>query len=270
MAVDSTTSSTSTPTLETLLQGANMGNLFGGNGNGSTTEGLVLGMLLGRNGMFGNNGVVDGAGGAMLRTPPEQATANMSLMAGIGDVKQAVAVSSVQAENSNATQSLGISNQVSGVAAAVTNTVTMAKDAAAANAVSLMQQLNTVNTNLMETKFELAQVVNNDGDKTRMAIASLAERLPSAREIDLERQLGVAQAANREATVLGAIRSGNVEVTNTISVNQQQQQQQQVINGLTGQLQQLLAEQRITQGILNIGSGSVSGNSQTAANTRVA
>ncbi|MCX6733075.1 MAG: hypothetical protein NTV98_06065 [Candidatus Roizmanbacteria bacterium] len=155
------------------------------------------------------------------------------------------------------------------VAAALTTTVTMAKDAAASNAVALMQQLNTVNTNLMETKFELAQVVNNDGDKTRAVIASLAERLPTARELDLERQLGVAQAANRETTLMGAVRQGNVDVVNNINVNQQQQQQQQVISSLTGQLQQLLAEQRVTQGILNIGGGSVSGNSQTAANTRV-
>jgi len=268
MAVDATgTTSGSGVDLTSILAGNGMGNLFGGNGNGSTTEGLVLGMLLGRNGLFGNNGAVDGA---VVRTPPEQATANMSLMAGIGDVKQAVAVSSVQAENSNATQSLAIANQVSGVAAALTTTVTMAKDSASANAVALMQQLNTVNTNLMETKFELAQVVNNDGDKTRAAIANLAERLPSARELDLERQLGVAQAANRDATVLGAVRQGNVDVVNNINVNQQQQQQQQIITGLTGQLQQLLAEQRITQGILNIGGGSVSGNSLTAANTRVA
>lgn len=268
MAVDTTTApTTSTSTLDTLLQGANMGNLFGGMGNGSTTEGLVLGMLLGRNGLFGNNGV-DGAG-AMLRTPPEQATANMSLMAGIGDVKQAVAVSSATAETSNATQTGQLNSAILQSTSANQIAVAGVKDTVTATGITLMQQLNTVNTNLMETKFELAQVVNVDGEKTRAAIAALAERLPTARELDLERQLGVAQAANREVTVLGAIRQGNVEVTNTISVNQQQQQQQQIINGLTGQLQQLLAEQRITQGILNIGSGSVSGNSQTAANTRV-
>lgn len=271
MAIE-TDSSTTSSTLDTLLKGANMGNLFGGSGfgNGSTTEGLVLGMLLGRNSLFGNNGLIDGAaGGAMLRTPPEQATANMSLMAGIGDVKQAVAVSSANAETSNAMQTGTLSGQMSGVAAALTNTVTMAKDAATANSITLMQQLNAINTNIMENRYELSKDVSNDGEKTRAAIAALAERLPTRAEIDLERQLGVAQSQLLHNRTLDTIREGNVTVTTNVNQAQAQAQQQQQIANLGSLVSSLIAEQRVTQGVLNIGSGTVSGNSQTAANTRV-
>lgn len=265
--------------LTSLLKGVDMGNIFGtGSGadgtGGGLIGGLILGSLLRNNGnlLGGNNGVVDGigAGGAMLRTPPEQATANMSLMAGIGDVKQAVAVSAANAETSNATQTGMLSGQISGVAAALTSTVTMAKDAATQNAVTLMQQLNGVSTNIMENRYELSKDVFNDGDKTRAAIAALAERLPTRAEIDLECQLGVAQSQILHNRTLDTIREGNVTVTTTVTQNQAQQQQQAQIANLGNLVNSLIAEQRVTQGVLNIGSGTVSGNSQNAANTRVA
>lgn len=234
--------------LQTAIAGKNMDGIFGGN----NASGVVMGLLLGRLGLFGNAGV-DGV------NAPAQPQANMSLMSGIGDIKQAVAVAAEAMVSNNANQTGQLSNQMSGIAAALTNTVTMAKDSATQNTITLMQQLNASTTALMA-----------DGDKTRAAIAALAERLPSAREIDLERQLGVAQATNRQTELMGAIRSGNVEVTNNITQNQNQFQQQQILNGFASSLARLEAEQRVTQGVLNIGSGTVSGNSQNAANTRVA
>lgn len=257
---DMTSMSSNAGTLENLLLtqlgAGKMGNIFGGNDNmgGGLIGGLILGSLLRNNGNL--LGGADGAaGGAMLRTPPEQATANMSLMAGIGDVKQAVAVNAANADTSNAMQTNAISAQLSGVAAALTNTVTMAKDSASANAVTLMQQLNTVNTNIMESKFELAQVITNDGEKTR---ALITQNLVT----DLNNQIA-------DLRVQRTMADNGVTVTNNINQNQLQQQQQQQGILTNTLLQQLLAEQRITQGVLNIGSGTVSGNSQTAANTRV-
>ena len=232
--------------LQQAMAGNTMDNIFGGN----NASGVVMGLLLGRLGLFGNAGV-DGVAA--------QPQANMSIMSGIGDIKQAVAVAAESMVSNNANQTGQLSNQISGVAAALTNTVTMAKDSATQNSIVLMQQLN-----------QLGTVVMADGDKTRAAIAALAERIPSARELDLERQLGVAQAANRQTEQLAAIRSGNVEVTNNITQAQTQAQQQQQLNGLIGLVHQLSADQRVTQGVLNIGSGTVSGNSQNAANTRVA
>jgi hypothetical protein len=61
--------------------------LFGG---GGLIGGLILGSLLRNNGnLFGADGT---AGGAVLRNPPEQDQANMSLMQSIGQVDKAVAV----------------------------------------------------------------------------------------------------------------------------------------------------------------------------------
>lgn len=238
--------------LNSALQGGNMANLLGNDSAGMTT-GLVLGLALSRGGLFGNN-VADGAVAGV-----SQPQANMSIMSGIGDIKQAVAVAAESMVSNNANQTGQLSNQISGVAAALTSTVTMAKDSATQNSMAIMQQLNN-----------LGVVVMNDGDKTRAAIADLRASIPSARELDLERQLGVAQAANRQTEQLAAIRSGNVEVVTNVNQLQTQQQQQQQINSLIGLVHQLSADQRVTQGVLNIGSGTVSGNSQNAANTRVA
>lgn len=262
--------------LTSLLKGTDMGNIFGGGTNesgmgGGLIGGLILGSLLRNNGnLLGNNGVVDGAGGAMLRTPPEQATANMSLMAGIGDVKQAVAVSSAVAETSNATQTGQLSSAILQSTSANQIAVAGVKDAVTATAITLMQQLNGISTNIMENRYELSKDVSNDGEKTRAAIASLAERLPTRTELDLERQLGVAQASLLHNRTLDTIREGNVTVTTTVNQAQAQQQQQAQIANLGNLVNSLIAEQRVTQGVLNIGSGTVSGNSQTAANTRVA
>lgn len=238
------------------LMGGNMANLFGSNDNmgGGLIGGLILGSLLRNNGnLFGG---ADGAAGAMLRTPPEQATANMSLMAGIGDVKQAVAVNAANADTSNAMQTNALSSQLSGIAAALTNTVTMAKDSASANAVTLMQQLNTVNTNLMESKFELSQAITNDGEKTRALITANMVT-------ELNNQLA-------DLRTKQAVQDNGITVTNNINQNQAQQQQQQqlgyVVNALNGVVAEL---QRNTQSVVNLGTMSGSAGTQTANNTRV-
>jgi hypothetical protein len=261
MAVDSTSTGSGIDLnnlFQSAITGGNMGNLFGGssdNMGGGLIGGLILGSLLRNNGnLFG--GADGGAAGAMLRTPPEQATANMSLMAGIGDVKQAVAVNAANADTSNAMQTNALSSQLSGIAAALTNTVTMAKDSASANAVTLMQQLNTVNTNLMESKFELSQAITNDGEKTR---ALITQNMVT----ELNNQLA-------DLRTKQAVQDNGITVTNNINQNQAQQQQQQqlgyVVNALNGVVSEL---QRNTQSVVNLGTMSGSAGSQTANNTRV-
>lgn len=259
MAVESTGMSSGidlNSLFQSAITGGNMGNLFGSNDNmgGGLIGGLILGSLLRNNGnLFGGG---DGAAGAMLRTPPEQANANMSLMAGIGDVKQAVAVNAANADTSNAIQTNAISSQLSGIAAALTNTVTMAKDSASANAVTLMQQLSQVNTNLMESKFELSQAITNDGEKTR---ALITQNMVT----ELNNQLA-------DLRTKQAVQDNGITVTNNINQNQAQQQQQQqlgyVVNALNGVVSEL---QRNTQSVVNLGTMSGSAGSQTANNTRV-
>jgi len=249
--------------LTSTIAGKNMGNIFGGDNTGSgMIGGLILGSLLRNNGnLLGGN--ADGvAGGAMLRTPPEQATANMSLMAGIGDLKQAVAVNGANAETSNATQTGQLNSAILQSTTANQIAVGGVKDVIGTNSMMFMQTLSGISSEIMSTANSLAQVVNNDGEKTRALIQSIETA-------NLNRQIVIAENKITELTHERSITSAGVNVTNNINQNQLQQQQQQQAFTTNGLLQQLIAEQRVTQGVLNIGSGTVSGNSQTAANTKV-
>lgn len=263
MAVDSTSMGSGidlNQLFQSAITGGNMGNLFGGgsdNMGGGMIGGLILGSLLRNNGnLFGGDGTAGAAGGAMLRTTPEQAAANMSLMAGIGDIKQAVAVGVATTETSNATQTGQLSSAILQSTSANQVAVAGVKDAVNANSVVLMQQLNQLNSNIMESKYELSRDITNDGEKTRALITANMVT-------DLNNQLA-------DLRVQRAIADNGVTVTNNINQNQNQQQQQQqlgfVVNALSGVVAEL---QRNTQSVVNLGTMSGSAGSQTANNTRV-
>jgi hypothetical protein len=212
--------------------------LFGGGGSG-LIGGLILGSLLRNNGGFLGG---EGAGAAALaRIPPEQSTANMQLMQSIGAVDKAVAVSTATMEASQATQTLGITTQLSSIAAALTNNI------------------NQLNTNLMATANETQKVVMNDGDKTRALITNQYE-------MNLQRQLADANAAIIELRGDNRLaeRTRGIEVTTTNNINQMQQQQQQqsrdsqLYNAIWGLGQSI----RDTNSAINVGSGT-----QTSTNT---
>ena len=121
-----------------------------------------------------------------------------------------------------------------------------------------------VNTNIAQNAYATAQVVVNDGEKTRASIALLAASIPNARELDLQRQLTVALDDHRHTSTRGAIESGNVSVITNVSQSQAQAQQQQqavVMNGLLGQL---IASQHATNTAVTIGNGNRP--TQTASN----
>ena len=83
-----------TPMMQDGLFGAGGGGLIGG---------LILGSLLRNNGnLFGGDGA---AGGAVLRSPPEQVQANMSIMQTLGAIDKSVAVGTAAMEASQAAQS---------------------------------------------------------------------------------------------------------------------------------------------------------------------
>jgi hypothetical protein len=217
--------------------------LFGGGGGGGLIGGLILGSLL-RNGgnLLGNEGA---GAAAALRSPPEQATANMSLMQAIGAVDKAVAVSSAAFEASQAVQSLGLTNQF--------NNQTQA----------LSVQLMAVNQEVMENRYELAKDIAADGAQTRALIVAQYEAT-------LNRQLTDANAeiiALRNRSALDAATNG-INVTNTNNINQMQQQtqsQQQYAN-----LAHLIygLGQNITNGAINVGSGTLTAN-PTNTNTSI-
>ena len=226
-----------------MMSGGGDGLGFGG---GGLIGGLILGSLLRNNGnLLGGDGA--GAAAAALRSPPEQVTANMSLMQAVGAVDKAVAVSTSAMEASQATQTLGITTQL--------NNQTTA----------LFGSINALGQNVMENRYELSKDIQNDGDKTRALITQQYEAT-------LNRQLGEANAAiielrSRE-NVAAATRG--VEVTTTNNINQMQQQAQQ--QAQYGQLANLIwgLHQNINNanGAINVGSGTQT-STPTNTNTNI-
>ena len=124
-----------------------------------------------------------------------------------------------------------------------------------------------VNTNIAQNAYATAQVVVNDGEKTRSAIALLAATIPNARELDLQRQLTVALDDHRHSNTRAAIDSGNTIVTTNVNQNAVAQANatvQQQIVGLLGQVASAI--QQNTQSTVNL--GTMIGSGQTATNVR--
>lgn len=241
-----------------MMMSGGGGDLFGG---GGLIGGLILGSLLRNNGnLLGG----DGAGaGAALRSPPEQVASNMALMQAIGAVDKSVAVSTAAFEASQATQSLGITSQLSSVASSLTNNIGQLKDVVNQNAVALMQGQAAINQNIMENRYELSKDISADGEKTRALITQQYE-------INLQRQLADANAQIIELrgnnNLQGA--AAGITLTNTNNINQMQQQQQQ--QAQYAQLAHLIygLGQNITNGAINVGSGTQTAN-PTNTNTAI-
>ena len=231
-----------------MMSGGGDGGLGFGSGGG-LIGGLILGSLLrqGGGGLFG--GGAD-AGGASAVT--SQGTANMSLMQAIGQVDKSVAVSTAAMEASQANQSLGLTNQLNSITGSLANRLDALKDTANQNAVTLMQQLNGVNTVVMATANETQKTVYNDGDKTRALITQQYE-------LNLQRQLADANAAIIELRGDNRLseRTRGIEVNTTTTVNQmqQQQQQQQQYGQLANLIYALGQNITATNAAINVGSG---------------
>ena len=239
-----------------MMAGGDGGLGFGS--GGGLIGGLILGTLLrnGNGGLFGGNGG-DGAAGAVLRSPPEQVAANMSLMQSIGQVDKAVAVGTAAMEASQAQQTIGITNQFNSTTASLATRIDGVKESVNGNAVALMQQLNTVNTNMLSGFNQTQQVVQNDGDKTRALITAQYEAT-------LNRQLNEANNAIIELRsreyVGNATRGVEVTTTNNINQMQQQTQQQQQYGQLANAIWGLGQQIRSTNEAINVGSGTLTAN----------
>lgn len=241
-----------------IMGGGSNDGLFGGGGGGGLIGGLILGSLLRNNGnLLGGDGSGAALGGAVLRNPPEQDMANMSLMQAIGAVDKSVAVSTASMEASQATQTLGITTQLNSVASSLASRTDNLKDVVNSNSVALMQGQNAIQQNVMENRYELSKDISADGEKTRALLVAQYEA-------SLNRQLSDANARviALETRFEGAERSRGVEVTTTNNINQMQQQQQQ--QAQYGQLYQMiwgLGQQiRSTNEAINVGSGTLTAN----------
>jgi len=218
---------------------------FGGLGGG-LLGGVLLGSLLGRNGgLFGNNGA-----GSM--TDVTQPPANMSIMATLGDIKQAVAVGTAQMETSQALQSSTLQAQMSSIAAATVAQITGVKDQQNQNTVALMQMLNGVTA-----------AISTDGEKTRALITNQYEAT-------LNRQLTEANNALIELRTEGRQRASEINITTQVNQMQQQQQQQNQLVALQNGLLEAIQSIRATNQAINIGAGTLTANpTNTNTNTRV-
>ena len=238
--------------------------LGGGLGGGGLIGGLILGSLLRNNGnLFGGGN--DGAAGAVLRSPPEQVQANMSIMQSLGAIDKGVAVSQAAIENSNSMHTNMLSGQLSQVAQATVAQLTGVKEAVNAGTMVLAQQLNGVQQQIMENRYELSKDISNDGDKTRALITAQYEAT-------LNRQLSDANAAviALQAKLDNGVVARGVEVTTTNNINQMQQQQQQ--QAQYGQLANLIwglsQSIRSNNEAINVGSGTLTAN-PTNTNTNI-
>jgi hypothetical protein len=223
-------------------------------GGGGLIGGLILGSLLRNNGnLFGG----EGAGGALLRNPPEQDQANMSLMQSIGQVAKDVAVATAAMEASQANQTIGITSQFNNTTASLAARVEGVKEAVNAGTMVLAQQLNGVQQQVMQNRYELSKDINTDGDKTRALITAQYEA-------SLNRQLSDAnaQVIALQSRFDNSERSRGVEVTTTNNINQMQQQAQQqqqwgqLYNAIWGLAQNI----RSNNEAINVGSGTLTAN----------
>lgn len=254
-----------------MMAGGGGDGLFGG--GGGLIGGLILGSILRNNGggLFGGDG--NGAGAAALagaRIPPEQATANMSLMQAIGAVDKSVALNAAAFEASQATQSLGLTNQFNNITASLASRVEGVKDVVNTNNVALMQGQNAlmqsqmsstaaINQNIMENRYELSKDISSDGEKTRALITSQYEAALNRQLSDANAQVIALQTRQQFDSA-----SRGVEVTTTNNINQMQQQQQQQAQygNLASLIYGLGQSIRESNAAINVGSGT-----QTSTNT---
>jgi hypothetical protein len=286
MAVDAASTATAGSEfsmLDTLLKGANMGNLFGGNDSNNLIGGLILGSLM-RNGgnLWGpTNGVaidpnaqklaIDAAVSAALANANQANNNSMLLLKDIQDSSQEV-ISSISAAENAINASITQGNQtilIQQLQAQIANLMGQGEIKTAIATTSgnivneihesesaLSSQMNALNTNMLQGFNNVTREITADGDKTRtMIMANLVTELNNQ----------IADLRTRSA-----VDAGGVNVTNNINQNQMQMQQQQQAILQSTLLQQLVGEiQKNTQSVVNLGTMSGGAGQQTAANTKV-
>lgn len=291
---DTTMSPTETLNLFGTMGGGQGGAGAMGTGLGAGLVGGLLGTaLFGRGGLGGlNNGY--GGDGLGVGVGPAVVTANndMMIMQTLGDIKASVPLAESQVQlalagaqmdlNSSIQASTGsVIGSISGFQSTVMNNLNMqtlmnakgfADNQAATVATGNVNLLATKDaaTQALQSSWLLNQAITADGDKTRALIQSIDKTNDSRLITTLANEVSELRNEGRLNTVQGNITISNNNTANAVAQQQQAQQQQQQLAVLGANIAALYQQnQHIQQGVLNIGSGTVSGNSQTAANTRV-
>lgn len=220
---------------------------FGGDGFGGGGMGFILGALLARGGLFGNNG----DNGVVTPEMLNQQT--------LGDIKAAIPLSEAQVQLAMAGLQASLSSQATADTQYLSSQNQSLALAQMQLAAGLSREISSVDTNVDRQSTAIQQAIFRDGEATRALITQ-------NRIADLEQQLTVAQLGNAEQRAI------NREIVNTntitIGMNQQQAQQQQQLQALQWQLAQLGQYARATNSSVVVGSSGVTG-SQTANPTNV-
>lgn len=222
-----------------------------GDGLGGMGGGLLLGLLLGRGGLLGNQ---DGNGCVTNETINQQT---------LGDIKAAIPLSEAQIQLALAGVQASLSTQATADTQYLSNQSQALALAQIQLAAGLSREIGAVDTNVDRQSTAIQQAIFRDGEATRALITN-------NRISDLEQQLTVAQL--REAEQRSINREQSNTNTITIGMNQQQSQQQQQMQALQWQLNQLCGAfgqvARATNSSVVVGSSGVNG-SQAANPTNV-
>ena len=261
-----------------------------GGGAGAIGGGLGAGLVGGLLGtaLFGRNGLngLDGGGAAV------SVNNDMAIMQTLGDIKAAVPLAESQVQLALAGAQMDINSSIQSANASTIGAVSALSSSLMSN-LNMQTQMNqkgfadtaattvaqgTANllatkdaaTQALQSSWLLNQAITADGDKTRALIQSIDKTNDSRTITALANEVSELRNEGRLATATGNITISNTNTANAVAQQQQSQQQQQQLTTLLAHVNALYAQnQHIQQGVLNIGSGTVSGNSQTAANTRV-
>lgn len=236
---------------EDIVGGRGMGGgVFGGGGDSS---GVIMGLLLGRLGLFGNQDN-NGNGRENLVT---QADLNAQTL---GDIKASIPFNEAQVQLALAGAVSGLTTQANSNTQYITAQTQALALAQASLAASLSREISSVDTNVDRQSAQIQETIFRDGEATRALITG-------NRIADLEQQLTVAQLRESEQ------RGINREIVNTntitIGMNQAQSQQQQQMQALQYQLATLYGQvAQATNSNVIVGSTGVAAN-QAANPTNV-
>lgn len=271
-------------------QGGGMGGALGG-GLGAGLIGGILGTtLLGRRGLDG--GGFDGGVPPATLAGVESVVNNAAIMQSLGDIKASIPLAEGQVQLALAGAQMSLTNSINDSTGNVISAVGVG-NASIMNNLNMQTQMNqkgfsdnaavTVasgNANMVAIKdasilaernsWALNQAITADGDKTRALIQSIDKTNDSRLITSQANEIVELRGDRRLQEATGNITISNNNTATAVAQQQQAQQQAQQITTLLAHVGALYDQnQRIQQGVLNIGSGTVSGNSQTAANTRV-
>ena len=280
MAVDSTGTGSGIDLnnlFQSAITGGSMGNIFGGDGSG-----VVLGLLLGRTGLLGNNldgnvnqnsdrAAIDAAVAAALASSNQANNNAMLLLKDIQDSSQEVVSAINASENAinatvNSTAQTALVQQLQSQIANLQGQADIkAAIATATGAVineqhestqQIGNQLDGITISMLNGFNNVTREITNDGDKTR---ALITQNMVT----ELNNQIADLRTQNH-------VTASGVNVTNNINQNQAQAQQQQQLGYVVNALQGVVTElQRNTQSVVNLGTMSGSAGSQAASNTSV-